>query len=96
MEIRHHQIDRIAMDLAGLRKPCSAKIEHFSQRGGDALHRKVVELGERTFDEPAVIDRAELVDEQVGIMSQQQQNEHGPGLASARLAGPASKGYSSS
>jgi len=96
MEIRHHLFDRITMDPAGVREPYSAQIEHFAERGGDAHHRWIVNISERPFDKAALVDRVDLVDEQIRVTSQQQHNERGPGLASARLAGPAAKGYSSS
>lgn len=37
---------------------CSAQVEHFSKRGGNARKCRFVNSGEGTFDETVVIDRA--------------------------------------
>ena len=64
------------MDPAGVRETYSAQIEHFAERGGDARHRPIVKLSERALDETAIIDRAQLIDEQVGITPQRRLRGH--------------------
>lgn len=77
-----------------MRRLALRQVQYFADGGDDARHRPSVEPGERALDETALVYRAELVDEQIRVPSQHQQNEHGPGRDSARLAGPAAKGYS--
>src|SRR5579875_598633 len=76
VELRHHLFDRITMDPVGVRRPYSAEVKHLAERGGDARHDRLVEAGERTFDEPPIVERAELVDEQVRVAPQRRLRGH--------------------
>ncbi len=54
----------------------SAEVEHLAERGGNAHHRRIVQMSERAFDEAAVVDRAQLIDEQIGTMPQRRLRGH--------------------
>lgn len=50
----------------GLKTALSQQIEHLAERSDDARHDRIVEAGERAFDQAPIVDRAQLIDEKVG------------------------------
>jgi len=68
-QIKHHEFDRITVDPVGMPKPYSAEVEHLAERGGDAGHDRIAEVRERAFDQAPIVDRAKLIDEQVGDLA---------------------------
>ncbi len=52
------------------RRSSVRKIHDFSDRLPDSLHERRIEARQRATEEPLVVDRAKLIDEQIGIIAE--------------------------